>query len=285
MMDCANYKELAGLRDEDLSAEERAELSAHLDACEVCQVEQRDDHELLSLVDRMPSLESGITAGDIRRLDGLTDEPVREAAQPAAPSRRWSTVVAPLMAVAAAVALALLIVPGMFDTPGGETQRLKGPATDEVFAASVDLQFSVETSLGGLTALSVGEEGAVHGSDQAIIFGVLSDAEGSLVLVEQTPQGGTSIIAPAPGTHWQLGESGSQTLVNDQGRQLSYRPDAGDGTYTYSVLLLAPESRSVSPADLDSLLRGTAVDGVSVLASDSFTVQWSLGETGEGSMR
>ena len=63
-MDCSAYKELAGLRPEDLEPDEATDLQSHIESCEVCRDEQQDDEELFALVDRLPTLESTITAAE-----------------------------------------------------------------------------------------------------------------------------------------------------------------------------------------------------------------------------
>ncbi len=280
MMDCANYKELSGLRQEDLSSTEATELTAHLDECEMCRREQLADEELFGLVDRLPTLESEITAADIRRLDGL--QTAEMAAVGSAPEKsyrgaRWGA----LLALAAAVTLALLIVPRLGTDPEGvleEGQRFKGAEPETDAPAVLEVQFSVESRLGERPVLETGMSGAQYGGDQSLVFGVLQNGEGTMTLAETAPDGTVQVVLPGAGVVWQ--EAGEQTwiLADEAGNSLAYRPDGPSGTYRYEVLLTAPDSRALDAQDIRSLARGEDLAGVDVLATDGFDVEWIAGD-------
>jgi len=280
MMDCSTFKELSGLRPEDLLDDERTGVREHLARCEVCAEEQRFDEELLALVDRLPVAESTITAADIRRADGL-DTPSLTAVPPA--RRRTAQSVAQVaLALAAVLAVALLIVPAALDreeTPPG--QRLKGAATDPVAPTTFALQFSVQSAGLGDAAVIPGVEQGAYGPDQGFIFGVQTDTDGELFLAEEGPDGSIRIIGPSGPAGWHMAEGGVVVLANDSGQHLTYRPDGPDGTYQYTALLASPPSRALAPDEVRSLLDGEQVTGVTLLASDSFAVEWSLEEAGE----
>ena len=276
-MDCSAYKELVGLRPEDLEPGEATDLESHIQSCEVCRDEQRYDEELLSLVDRLPSLESTITAAEIRRMDGI-EEAMAPAAAPVTTPARGRQLGLVVLALAAAVALTLLIVPRFLAGPETDTQRLKGAALGDEISASVDLQFSVESPLGDTTSLSEGAEDGRYARDEAFIFGVLADHPGALTLVETGPDGRSAVVAPGAGTGWKLGESGLHSLTDDRGQRLAYQPDGPAGTYRYTVLLTDAESASPDAISAARMVRGEPVPGVTLLASDTFAVEWGVGE-------
>lgn len=276
-MDCSAYKELAGLRPEDLEPGEATDLQGHIESCEVCRDEQRYDEELLSLVDRLPSLDSTITAAEVRRRDGV-EELIAPAEAPVTTPARGRQLGLVLLALAAAVALTLLIVPRFLAGPETGPQRLKGAVPGDDISASVDLQFSVESRLGDETSLSEGAEDGRYARDEAFIFGVLADHPGALTLVETGPDGRSAVVAPGAGAGWKLGESGLHSLADDHGQPLAYQPDGPAGTYRYTVLLTDAQSASPDAVSAARLARGESVPGVTLLTSDTFAVEWGVGE-------
>lgn len=279
MMDCANYKELSGLRKDDLSPAEVTELDSHLNQCEMCRREQLADEELFALVDRLPTLESEITASDIRRLDGLqTAEMVAITAGPGGVRRgaRWGA----LLALAAAVTLALLLIPRLGTDPDGlpEGQRIKGAQSDTDTPAVLEIQFSVESRMGDQPILETGKSGGQYGGEQSLVFGVLQSGEGNVTLAETAPDGTVQIVLPGAGVVWQQARDETWTLADESGNSLAYRPDGSSGTYRYEVLLTSSDSRTLGPQDVLSLARGEDLAGVDVLAEDSFDVEWTTGD-------
>ena len=279
MMDCSTFKELSGLRPQDLAEEEREGVRAHLARCEVCAEEQRFDEELLSLVDRLPVTESRITAADIRSADGLETPSVSEA--PPVRRRAVQSVAQVALALAAVLAVALLLVPGLRDREEAPGQRLKGAATDPQAPTSFALQFSVESTSMNSTAVSPGVEQGAYGPDQGFIFGVQTDTNGELILAEEDPDGTVRIIGPSGPAGWRAADGGVLVLADDTGQHLTYRPDGPGGTYRYTALLAAQPSRALARDEVQALLEGEQVAGVSLLASDSFAVEWSMEEAGE----
>jgi len=176
------------------------------------------------------------------------------------------------------VALALLVVPRLFEAPTEGTQRLKEAIPDAPVAASLDLQFTVESSLGGTPALTDGAEDGRYGRDESFIFGARADSPGTLTLLETGPDGQSRIVAPVDGAGWQLGESGVLTLSDDAGQRLAYQPDGAAGTYRYTALLTDAEAPAPGAADAARLARGETVSGTTLLASDTFAVEWGVGE-------
>ncbi len=276
-MDCSTYKELAGLRPDDLEPGEAEDLERHIQSCEVCQGEQRYDEELLALVDRLPTLESAITAAEIRRRDGI-EGALAPSAAPAVERSRGRPLGLVVLALAAAVALALLIVPRFLAGPEPDTQRLKGATATDGIHATVDLQFTVESQLGGGATLSEGTDEGRYGAGERFIFGVLADHPGELTLVETGPDGRSAVVAPQPGAEWRQGDSGLLSLSDASGQPLSYWPEGPAGTYTYTVLLTDGGAAHPDAATAERLVRGESVPGVSLLGSDSFAVQWGEGD-------
>ncbi len=283
-MDCSNYKELSGLRPEDLLDEERRQLDDHLAHCDPCRREQADDEEILSLVDSWSTPKSEITAADIRARDGLgMDEaaPAAEVALP--PPRRGMRLVPVALALAAGLALAVTLIPRMLGEQAEEetepSYRLKGAAAEEEEPVSLDLQLSVETSLGGTPILSPGQEAATYGPGEGLLFGVRTDGDGTLVLAEQTPNGALNLLGSDAASTWTRGQEGNLALVDGEGRRLAYQPDAGPGTYRFTALLV--ESEGIDADTVHSLIRGDEVSGVSLLAMDSFAIQWAAGDDGD----
>ncbi len=277
MMDCSAYKELSGLRPEDLSPDEASSLRGHLDRCDLCRSEQLADEELLALVDRLPTLESDITAADVRRMDGLESSLAEEdGARPAPPARRWLPV---LLAVAAAAALALLIVPGRFTRgPDPAPQRLKGAGGGDVVPASLDLQFSVEGGAADGGRVIAGADGAAVSRDRGLLFGVQVEGKGRLSLFEIDPQGAARALMPSDHATWSRGPSGVLTLTDAAGQPLAYRPDGPPGAYRYVALMTDDAGRTPGPEDVATLRRGGDVEGIELLASDEFEVQWTAGD-------
>ncbi len=286
MMDCSAYKELSGLRSEDLSHDERDGLLEHIDSCEICRLEQQDDEELLALVDRMPSLESNITAADVWRMDGLDEEASPAATPfpgdvPPRPRRALGTLI---LAVAAAATLALVVGPRLMDDPempadpaedssGTTGQRLKAveaPAD----RASLDLQLSLETpGLGGTVAIA-SSDGAIVGAQEKLLFGIRWSGEGDLSLVEVGPEGRVHVVAGAGEVSWHVDEAGVGRMVDEVGGPLAYRPDGPSGSYTYEALLTSPSDRPLTAAEAQQLLRGEDIPEISLLARDAFTIEW-----------
>ena len=283
-MDCSNYKELSGLRPDDLLDEERRQLDDHLAHCDPCRREREADEEILSLVDSWSTLESEITAADIRARDGLGMDEVAPVAEVApTPPRRGLRLVPVALALAAAIALAVTLVPRMIGEQAAEeadpTFRLKGATPADEEPVSLDLQLSVETSLGGTPVLSPGQESATYGPGEGLLFGVRTDGDGSLVLAEQTPSGAFSLLGPDTAGSWTRSHDGNLALVDGDGRRLAYQPDAGPGTYHFTALLI--ETGSIDADTAQSLIRGDEVSGVSLLAMDSFAIQWAAGDDGD----
>ena len=280
MLDCSSFKELSGLRSQDLQEDEREMLRQHIEECAMCRAEQAVDEELLSLVDRWPAVESGITAADIRRMDGLEEaaEPVAAPApSPTRPrSRRawWPLAVA----AAAVVLLALLVVPRAMDRE--ETQRFKGATPDTAEPVSLDLQFSVETRQGSASWVVPGRDAAAYDAADGLIFGVQSEAPTGILLAEEGPDGAIQLIGPSETAQWRTGDDGTLVLVDGAGRQLSYKPDGPAGTYRYTAILPARPDQPLDPAALESLVRGDVTDEGTVLASDSFAIEWMAGDDG-----
>lgn len=279
MMDCSTFKELSGLRPDDLVEDERAGVREHLARCEVCAEEQRFDEELLSLVDRLPVTESTITAADIRRADGI--EALTVTAAPPVRRRTAQSVAQVALALAALVAVALLLVPGLRDREETPGQRLKGAAMDPSAPTAFSLQFSVESTVMNDAAVAPGVEQGAYGPEQGFIFGVQTDTDGELLLAEEGPDGSVRIIGPSGPAGWHAADGGVLVLADDAGQHLTYRPDGPDGTYRYTALLASPPSREIAPGEVRALLEGEPVTGVTLLASDSFAVEWSLEEAGE----
>lgn len=284
MMDCSAYKELAGLRAEDLSAQERDGLRVHIERCEICQREQQDDEELLALVDRLPTLDSNLTAADIWRMDGIEPAATTEETTSDAGPRRSRTLGPVILAVAAAAALAVALGPRLMDDPaatpepdreGAEPtgQRLKAieaPADP----ASLDLQFSLETpGFGGPRAIA-SSEGAIVGAREKLLFGVRWTGDGDLSVIEVGPDGQLNVVASAGDVSWHVDDSGVGRMVDDGGDPLAYRPDGPSGAYTYEALLTAPSGRSLTAAEAEELLRGGDILDISLLARDAFTIEW-----------
>ncbi len=290
-MDCSNYKELSGLRPEDLLEEERQQLNDHLAHCDPCRREQHADEEILALVDSWPDLQSAITAEDIRGLDGLETvaavpgASVSRAAEPSAvitpPQRRGSRLVPIAVALAAMVLLCMTLVPRMLQDEPAPTHRLKGATADVIEPITLDLQLSVETSLGETTMLSPGQESGSYGPTEGLLFGVRTDGPGTLVLAEQTPDGALHMLGPGDASTWSRGQEGNLALVDGAGRRLAYQPDAGSGSYRFTALLIEPATEEAALSDVESLIRGDEVSGISLLAMDSFTIEWSAGVDGD----
>lgn len=288
-MDCSNYKELSGLRPEDLLAEERQQLDDHLAHCDPCRREQHADEEILSLVDSWPDLQSRITAEDIRARDGLeTVAAVPGATVPTAvvaePPSRSLRLVPIALALAAMVLLCVTLVPRMLQGPDESedaTYRLKGASVDVIEPISLDLQLSVETSLGGTTVLSPGQESGTYGPTEGLLFGVRTEREGTLVLAEQSPDGALHLLGPGDASAWSRGQEGNLALVDGAGRRLAYQPDSGPGTYRFTALLIEPAIGEADTEDVESLIRGDEVSGISLLAMDSFAIEWAAGVDGE----
>jgi len=278
-MDCSTFKELAGLRPQDLTEDERREVREHLARCEVCAEEQRFDEELLSLVDRLPMAESGITAADIRSADDLAAGPPA-AVQPTQ-RRSWQSAAQLAMALAAVLAVALLVIPGGRDREERPAQRLKGATPEPVAPTTFALQFSVQDSTLGAATVTPGVDLGIYGPDQGFIFGVQTDADGALFLAEEGPDGSTRILGPSDRAGWHEVEGGVLVLADGEGRHLSYRPDGLAGTYRYTALLASRSSQPLAHGEVQALAAGEQVEGVTLLASDSFAVEWSVDEAGD----
>jgi hypothetical protein len=283
MMDCSTFKELNGLRPADLLDDEQLDLRRHLADCELCRREQRDDEELLALVDRWPRENSTITAADIRALDGLDTDLTASmsAPDPAPRTTPWLPIV---MAIAAVLTLGALIAPRLVPErpvdPGiAEGQRLKGAADAAVPATELDLEFSVESVAMGAAMVQPGQESGAYGPDQGIIFGVQTDATQSLTLLERAPDGSAQVIGPGAGVRWAAVDGGT-ALMDDAGQRVAWRPDGATGTYHYTALLTDPPASTLPQDALDALLSGEAVEGVTLLAEDSFAIEWTAGERG-----
>ncbi len=293
MMDCSTYKELAGLRSEDLSTDECDGRREHIERCETCRHEQQDDEELLALVDRLPTLESRITAADIWRRDGLEAEAeadgrptegetdgrptvaaVEEDVSPMPQPRRPRSLVPVILAIAAAAALALVLGPRLTVEPVPESgQRFKA-LTPPGVPASLDLQFSLETAGGGRAMATAGADGALVGADERLLFGVRATGEGDLSVVEIGPDGDLQVVASPEDVAWRVDDAGVSTMVDGSGQTLAYSPDGPAGLYTYEALLTAPRGRLLTSSEARQLLQGDDIPGISLLARDAFTVEW-----------
>lgn len=276
MMDCSAYKELSGLRPEDLSDREREGLREHGERCESCLREQGDDEELLAVVDRWPSLESNITAADIWRQDGLEPAVTGAAAGPAvqATTRSRFPVV---LAVAAAAALAVVLGPRLVQQPAEPEiesgVRLKA-LTPPSQPASLDLQFSLETRGLGSGAVIAASDGALVAADERLLFGVRAEGNGDVSLIERGPDGALQVVVSGGDVGWRVDAAGLAILVDETGRPLGYRPDGDGGEYNYVGLLTAPAGRALTSSEAEALLEGTAVPGISLLARDDFAIEW-----------
>jgi hypothetical protein len=144
--------------------------------------------------------------------------------------------------------------------------------------ASLDLQFSVEQEIAGSPAVTPGIRGSQIDGTQGILFGVQMSGDGQLTIAEIAPDGVTQLVMPSDGVTWTLGDSGVWTLTENNGQQLSYRPDGPPGRYVYLALMTAPAARSPQPGDIQALRLGQDVQGVDVLASDEFALQWVAGD-------
>jgi hypothetical protein len=275
MMDCSAYKELSGLRPEDLSDHEREGLREHGERCESCLREQGDDEELLAAVDRLPSLESDITAADIWRLDGLEPAVTGAAAEPAVQATRSHFPV--VLAVAAAAALAVVLGPRLVQKPAEpEVEsgvRLKA-VTPPFQPASLELQFSLETRGLGSGAVIAASDGALVAADERLLFGVRAEGNGDVSLIERGPDGALQVVDRGGDVGWRVDDAGLAILVDETGRPLGYRPDGDGGEYNYVGLLTAPAGRALTPSEAEALLEGTAVPGISLLARDDFAIEW-----------
>jgi len=280
-MDCSNYKELSGLRPEDLGNEERSQLREHLADCDPCRREQHDDEEILALVDSWPTLQSQITAADIRADDGLETTASIPTAAVTEPRRRGVRLVPLALALAAMVLLCVTLVPRLLQSDPDSTYRLKGATGDAVEPVSLDLQLSVETFLGDTPMLSPGQELGTYGPGEGLLFGVRTQSPGTLVLAEQTPDGALHLLSSDDSSTWSRGQEGNLALVDGSGHRLAYQPDAGPGTYRFTALLIEPATADTKVADVESLIRGDEVSGISLLAMDTFAIQWSAEDDGE----
>ena len=273
MMDCSAYKELWGLRQDDISEQECRDLQGHLDRCETCRREQQGDLELLSVVDRWPSLESHQTAADVWRRDGLDPASMQAASAPPRSAHRPGLRLPLLLAVAAAATLAMIVLPRWRQPQPPPGHRLK--AVDAPTApASVDLQFSVESQGLAGVAVTAGAGGEMLAAEDALAFGVRVDGVGGVTLVEEGPGDGLRVVVTPGSVAWRADDGGLATLIDGAGAPMVYRPDDMSGTYRYQALLTAPPDRALDDHEVERLLRGEDVAGVSLLASDSFEVEW-----------
>ncbi len=284
MMDCSTFKELNGLRPADLLPDEQDGLRNHLDECELCAREQRDDEELLALVDRWPRQDSSITAADIRAMDGLDTQLPRPGEIGERTERRFPMLQVAL-AIAATVAVALWLLPRLLAEPTAEpgiteTQRLKSATDTTAPTAAVDLQFSVETPVAGTVQLQPGADDGTYGAEQGIIFGVQTDDMEGLTLVEQDPDGTALVLGADDGVRWARVDGGGSALLGPDGQHVTWRPDGASGIYRYTALVTEPPASSLSDSDIGALLRGEPVAGVELLASDSFAIEWTAGDPG-----
>jgi hypothetical protein len=275
MMDCSAYKELSGLRPEDLSERERAGLREHGERCESCLREQGDDLELLGLVDRWPTLESTITAADVWQMDGLEPSVASGKIEPAASATRpWFPLV---LAVAAAAVLAVVLGPLLVGQPAapadepGSRYKAVDPIT---LPASLELQFSLETRGLGSGAVIAASDGALVAADERLLFGVRTEGDGGVSLIERDPDGVLQVVVSGGDVGWRVDDAGLAILVDETGRPLGYRPDGDGGEYNYVGLLTAPVGRALTSSEAEALLHGAAVPGISLLARDDFAIEW-----------
>ena len=276
MMDCSAYKELSGLRPEDLTDHEREGLREHGERCESCLREQQDDEELLAVVDRWPTLESDITAADVWRMDG--QDPNQEAAAPETPAKKSARSRVPVvLAVAAVAALAVVLGPRLARQPAApEVEpgvRLKAISPPSV-PASLDLQFSLETRGLGSGAVIAASDGALVAADERLLFGVRAEGDGGVSLIERAPDGALQVVVSGGDVGWRVDDAGVALLIDAAGRPQGYRPDGDGGEYTYVGLLTAPADRALTPSEAEALLQGDAVPGITLLARDDFAIEW-----------
>lgn len=284
MMDCSTFKELSGLRVADLPDEDQLALDQHLADCALCRREQRDDEELLALVDRWPREASAITAADIRALDGADTPLTSEQARPG--RGRGLQLLQVAMAIAAMLLVGLLVVPRLLTErpvdPGVvDGQRLKGAVGTPATQPRLNLYFSVETAWSSDAEIQPGQESGAYGPDQGIIFGVLTeDSGGAVTLLEQAPDGTLQALTSGSGVRWGDSDVGDTSLVDSRGQHVVWRPDGPTGQYRYTAMLTRPSADTLPPSDLAALLRGEPVPGVELLAADSFAIEWTAGDRG-----
>lgn len=143
-------------------------------------------------------------------------------------------------------------------------------------ATDIELQFSVERSVGASTLVEPGRSGAVYGSSDALILRVDLRGEASWVyLFEQGSGGGLTLLHPRGGAPWKL-QPGQHVLSSPEGSALAYRPDRPMAGARYFALA------SSEPGDASALMKAVLEGGLerpdlwprSVRALDSFSVDW-----------
>ena len=128
-MNCQDLVELLSeYLDNELGAAKRAEVDAHLAACQACQRELQELRATISLVASLPK------ATAPSALVQSIDEGVRAETPAASPTRRvWYLF--PALAAAAAILIAIQLTPKRTPpTPETEWNRLKTLSSDEIAA-------------------------------------------------------------------------------------------------------------------------------------------------------
>ena len=143
-------------------------------------------------------------------------------------------------------------------------------------ATDIELQFSVERSVGASTVVEPGRGGAVYGSSDSLILRVDLRGEASWVyLFEQRSGGALTLLHPGGGASWKL-QPGQHVLSSPDGSALAYRPDLPLSGARYFALATSEPGNAVvlMNAVLDGGLERPDLWPRAVRALDSFSIDW-----------
>ena len=248
-MDIARFEELSGLRDEDLTDDERRFRSEALTASPDAQRMLEQDRAVLALFETFPDLDSELTGAEVlaraaaqdgRRAvaqDGssttLVTQAVDPANAPAANSPWWRhPAVAPL-AAAAGLALGLLLGPGLQqDVPEQPEVGLRS-MVDAAELPEVWLHVNARTSA---DSAERAEDGGIFGQEQRFFVEVQTGRRGGhLTLVELLPSGESRVLYGEDGS-WLVDDEAHAWLTGEEERLLAYSLDEIGATTVLAVL-------------------------------------------------
>lgn len=227
-----NRSEQLGIRDEDLTTEERAQRAAWLADDAAAAREHGDALDLGGSLRTLPSPTAGFSAADVLAH--------AETQRKVIPSRRGV-----VGAIAAAAALVMFV--GL--PQGDDTGRFKGGNTST--PGSVHLEAVAE----GAAVTDLGDGDHVPAS-AAVVFRAVTDSSGFLYLV-QHQDGATTHLMPADGHTWSV-QAGSHLVGGES--PMAWRPDDGPGLYDYEIWFCKGALRDVP----DTAPPGCVVDSLTL---------------------